>query len=110
MSSGFPPACSTAFQGSVISTSSTPSSATRNAMVCPFRSRAMGASPLLRVDGPLELGLRHRGAALDAALLGLVVELGLRASLGPVRARPLAAPAGRGHVAGRRLRRRPRLA
>src|SRR5581483_784855 len=71
---------------------------------------ARAALALPRLDRPLELGLPHRRAALDAELAGLGVELVLRAALGPIRSRAEAsAPAG-GDVPGRRLRRGLRLA
>src|SRR4029079_1727156 len=74
----------------------------------PLRSRLGGL--LLRVDRPPELLLVHRRPALDAELLGLVVELLARPALRPVRPGALAAAPRGGHVLRRRGRGAPRLA
>ena len=60
---------------------------------------------LATVDRPLELLLGHPRAPLDAHPLGLVVELLLRAALGPLRPRAQPAAAARRDVRARRASR-----
>ena len=72
--------------------------------------RARRVLALLVVDGPLQLGLVHLRAAVDAELLGLVVELVAGPAARAARARALAAAAAGGDVLRRGARGGARLA
>src|SRR4051794_36101723 len=75
----------------------------------PIAARRPAPGVPLAVDGPLELGLVHLRAALDAPVLGLLVELIAGASARSLVRAEAAAPPRR-DVVGGRLARRLRLA